>query len=82
MEDKYLETEYSNIELEAEDLENVAGGRKWGDTGKIAKGPVTKTAFIKVADRGMANHAVEDPDEVSDGIAAMTEHHSKSGGII
>lgn len=82
MEDKYLETEYSNIELEAEDLENVAGGRKWGDTGKISKGPVTSRSFIKVADRGMANHAVEDPDEVSDGIAAMTEHHSKSGGII
>lgn len=82
MEKKYMETEYSNTELYVDDLENVAGGRKWGDTGKISKGPVTSRSFIKVADRGMANHAVEDPDEVSDCIGAMTEHHSRSGGII
>jgi hypothetical protein len=82
MEDKYLESEYSSNELYAEDLENVAGGRKWGDTGNSVKGPVTRTAFIKVADRGTAGLKEEDPDEVSDGIAAMTEHHSRSGGII
>lgn len=82
MEDKYLETGYSNTELEAEDLENVAGGRKWGDTGKSVKGPVTRTAFIKVADRGTTGLKEEDPDEVSDGIAAIVEHHSRSGGII
>lgn len=82
MEKKYMETEYSNTELYVDDLENVAGGRKWGDTGKSFKGSVTRQSFIKVADLGTANHDAEDPDEDRTGIGAMTEHHSRSGGII
>ena len=81
MEDKYLEKENYDLELKAEDLENVAGGRKWGDTGKSVSGPVTRNSFIKVADLG-TDHKEEDPDEVSARIAAVTEHHSRSGGII
>jgi hypothetical protein len=82
MEDKYLETGYSNTELEAEDLENVAGGRKWGDTDKSFRGPVNRQSFIKVADLGTKDVKDEDPDEVPACIAAITEHHSRSGGII
>ena len=82
MEDKYLESEYSKNELYAEDLENVAGGRKWGDTGRSAKGPVTRTAFIKTADLGTANYKEEDADEDRSSISVITEHHSRSGGII
>lgn len=80
MEDKYLESEYSNNELYAEDLENVAGGRKWGDTGRSIKGP--RTAFIKTADLGTANYKEEDADEDRSSIGIITEHHSRSGGII
>ena len=82
MEDKYLESEYSSNELYAEDLENVAGGRKWGDTGRSVKGPVTRTAFIKTADLGTANYKEEDADEDRSSIGIITEHHSRSGGII
>ena len=82
MEDKYLESEYSKNELYAEDLENVAGGRKWGDTGRSAKGPVTRTAFIKTADLGTANYKEEDADEGCSSIGRSSERQYRSSVII
>ena len=82
MEDKFLKTEEGTVELEEKDLENVAGGRKWGDEdnrvkGPRADGPALKGISFITADAG------EDDKEKDEVLASFAEKYDhRRGGII
>jgi len=81
MEDKYLKTEESStVELEEKDLENVAGGRKWGDEDNRVKGPRGDGAVLKGISFITADAGEDEKDEVLASFAEKYDH--RRGGII